>query len=505
VTAAQIRVDLALLAQRTNCVRTYTVSEGFDQVPAVAGELGLEVLLGIWISRDDVLNQREMDLATRVASEHRAVIRAIIVGNEVLLRHEQTPEKLAILIRRTAAATGLPVSYADVWGYWLKNTSLAQSVSFVTVHILPYWDDTPIGIDDVIPYVGQLYDTLQREFSGKKLLIGETGWPSAGRPRGAIETGRVNQARYLREFTVLAAERGLDFNVVEAFDQPWKIAHEGTVGGHWGVYDRERQQKFPWTGPVVESPHGRTVALVTLIVGLIGALAGFVLSRRHGRRSTGGVGRSGRTPAAPTLGAAAALLVAIGTRQWDYLVSGNVSWIDWSVTLVICLACWLAFVFAIRAIVSGRAALDGVPRLLDLLIMLSCAYVCLGLVFAGRHRDFPVWLFVPGVLAAVITAAADPWARATALRARGANEEVLLASWLVVAGILIPLLERFQNMRASAWGLTSLLLGMAILVPLTLASRQRNGSAEHPHSRPGERVQHHAPGADGDGQVSGGG
>ena len=35
VTVEQLRRDLALLTTRTHCVRTYTVSEGFDQVPAV--------------------------------------------------------------------------------------------------------------------------------------------------------------------------------------------------------------------------------------------------------------------------------------------------------------------------------------------------------------------------------------------------------------------------------------------------------------------------------------
>ena len=35
VTVAQLRKDFALLSQRTGCIRTYTVSEGFDQVPAV--------------------------------------------------------------------------------------------------------------------------------------------------------------------------------------------------------------------------------------------------------------------------------------------------------------------------------------------------------------------------------------------------------------------------------------------------------------------------------------
>ena len=167
VTTAQLRKDLALLAKRTHCVRTYSVSEGFDQVPTVAGELGLEVLLGLWIGRDKLHNEQEVARGIRIANAHRATIRAIVVGNEVLLRHEQTAEELTVLIRRVARATGLPVTYADVWGHWVDQDSLAQSVSFVTVHILLYWDDHPIGIEDVIPFVGALYSELQREFPGK--------------------------------------------------------------------------------------------------------------------------------------------------------------------------------------------------------------------------------------------------------------------------------------------------------------------------------------------------
>ena len=407
-------------------------------------------------------NEREIARGIRIANTHRATIRAIVVGNEVLLRHEQTADELSVLIRRVAIATGLPVTYADVWGHWVDQDSLAQSVSFVTVHILPYWDDHPVGIEGVIPFVAALYSELQREFPGKKLFIGETGWPSAGRPRGASEPGRVNQARYLREFTVLAERRGFDFNVIEAFDQPWKISHEGTVGGHWGLYDGERRAKFSWTGPVAESPYGRTIASSALLAGVLGALIGALVGKPH------------RARAGLASGAAAALFVAVGARQWRYLIDGNVNWIDWAVTLAICAICWAAFVLAVRAIVLAPAAGRAIPRSLGLLVMLCCAYVCLGLVFAGRHRDFPVWLFLPGVLAFVATSAADPQARAAALRAHSANEEVLLAAWLVVAGILIPLLERFQNMRALGWGLSSFLLGLAILAPLALQSRKRH-------------------------------
>lgn len=488
VTREQLQRDLALLAQRTSCVRTYTVSEGFAQVPEVARELGLEVLLGAWIGGDAQHNEREVALVIDTARRHRDNVRAIVVGNEVLLRHELTPEQLAVLIRRVGDATGMPVTYADVWGFWVKHLSLAQAVSFVTVHIIPYWDDEPVGIDAVVPYVDALYAEMQRAFPGKDVLIGETGWPSAGRPRGAIEPGRVNQARYLRGFTALAERRGIDYNLIEAFDQPWKRAPEGTVGGYWGLYDSQRREKFPWLGPVAEAPQGRAVVAIALAGAAVGFFAGWLGSgAMRVRRSLAYAG-------------AAALLVAIGARQWLYLAAGNVAPVDWAATLGVTAAGWLAFGHASRALASIRMTGDPLPRWLVLLLLLCGAYVCLGLVFAGRHRDFPVWLFLPAALGVAITAIHDPSVRAARLRARRATDEVVLAAWLVMAGVLIPLLERFQNGRSIGWGLTSVLLGLGVLLPLALQSRKHQGAAQHADAGPREAVEHHAEGADRDGE-----
>jgi glucan 1,3-beta-glucosidase len=175
---------------------------------------------------------------------------------------------------------------------------------------------------------------------------------------------------------------------------------------------------------------------------------------------------------------AAALLVAIGVRQWLYLDAGNVAPIDWIATLGVAAAGWLACGLAIRALASVRATHDPLPRWLVLLLLLCSAYVCLGLVFAGRHRDFPVWLFLPAALGVAITAILDPRGRAASLRARRATDELLLATWLVLAGLIVPLLERFQNGRSIAWGLTSVLLGLGVLLPLALQSRKHHGAAE---------------------------
>jgi glucan 1,3-beta-glucosidase len=489
LTEAQVRHDLALLAQRTGCVRTYTVSEGFDRVPGVAQELGLQVLLGLWIGRDDAHNAREIERGIRLAREHRAAIRAIVVGNEVLLRHEQSPAALARYLRQVARASATPVTYADVWAFWLRHRELARDVSFVTVHVLPYWDDRPIANRNVIPYVERLHERLQQAFPGKAVLVGETGWPSAGRPRGPAATGRVEQARYLREFTQLAARRGFDFNVIEAFDQPWKIAHEGTVGGHWGLYDRHAQPKFAWTGPVVEAPAGTAIATLAMIAGLLAL--GLAATRRNAHA---------RGIVAGTWAGAAALAVAVGARQWHFALDGNVTTIDWIVTGAVALLGWTALALAVRRITSS-APPPREPRVsaaLALALLAAAAYVGLGLVFAGRHRDFPVWLFVPGAAALTVGALAQTGAQRRALVAGGAIGHALLATWLVASAALIPFIEGGRNLLALAWSGVSLALGLSVLVPWLVGARERERTADHAHAGPGEVVQHHPERADHD-------
>ena len=52
---AQIEEDLAQLAKVTDCVRTYSVDFGLDQVPEIAQRHGLKVLLGLWVSSHGAL------------------------------------------------------------------------------------------------------------------------------------------------------------------------------------------------------------------------------------------------------------------------------------------------------------------------------------------------------------------------------------------------------------------------------------------------------------------
>ena len=237
-----IERDLETLSKLTDCVRTYSSYGVQAGVLPAAAKLGMKVLLGVWI--------------------------------------EMTGQRLAGIIQSVKARTPLPVAYADVFDFWERHPAVAEAVDLMLIHVLPYWDDpAPRSVRAAQDGVRATVARARAVFPDARIEIGETGWPSAGRTRGAGVPSRVNQARFLREFAAQARTLGVPYNVVEAVDQPWKRVPEGTVGGFWGVLDADRAAKFPLSGPVREWPDWPLAAGFSTALCLL-FLAGLSMSAR---------------------------------------------------------------------------------------------------------------------------------------------------------------------------------------------------------------------------------
>src|SRR5262249_26004037 len=189
----------------------------------------------VWLSSHADKNRAGVESAVALAGKYPGTIRAVVVGNEVLLRGEMSPTDLADTIRAVKARASVPVTYADVWEYWLRNPDGAAAVDFIPIHILPYWEDIPIPARDAAAHVGAIRRRLVEAFPGKEVIIGEVGWPSAGRMREGALPSPANQARVIQDVLALAQRENFRVNVIEAFDGPWKRALEGTCGGHRGL------------------------------------------------------------------------------------------------------------------------------------------------------------------------------------------------------------------------------------------------------------------------------
>src|SRR5712671_1752496 len=372
-TAEQIRADLKILSPYTQAIRTYTSTGGGELVPAIAAEFGLKVTLGIWIDKNEARNEREIQAAVALARRY-SNINAIVVGNETTLRAEKSIDELIRLVQRVKRQSPVPVTTGEIWTVWIEHPELASAVDFIAAHILPYWDGFPAiqAVDKTIEF----YTKLRQAHPGKRIVIAEFGWPSAGYNMLKADPGRIEQASVLREFVSRAEAYGIDYNIVEAFDQPWKT-NEGGVGMYWGMFDASRHAKFSWVGLVHDPDHWKLAGLAVLL-GLLLSLP--ILARssvRFGEAVTLAV-------AANVVGAWFATIFAFW--QTHYFVLGAAFALGLGIVLLIPLAAIaLARIEEIAAIAFGR----GPRRLIAAALPAPDGFAPTVSIHVPAHREPP--------------------------------------------------------------------------------------------------------------------
>ena len=395
----QIAQDLAQLATISDCVRTYSIENGLDQVPALAAKVGLKVIQGIWLGSDKLKNNAQIATVVGLTKAYPDVITAVVVGNEVLLRGEMTTSDLAATIRSVKSQVTVPITYADVWEYWLRNREIYEAVDFITIHILPYWEDFPIRAKYAAAHVDAIRKRMAVAFPGKEILIGETGWPSEGRMRAGALPSRTNQARVVSEILDLARQEHFRVNLIESYDQPWKRELEGTVGGYWGLFDSvQRTLKYPPGEPISNFPFwklqmGCGMALCLFVFGA----ASLTLRRRPWTP------RLATWIAVAISATTAGILFGVACDKLFYESYGFGGWLQWGALLAAAIA---SPMLCANALMSGRA----LPTFLELLgpreartgsvpaMLLGVALIvttlvgaetALGFVFDPRYKDFP--------------------------------------------------------------------------------------------------------------------
>ena len=197
-----------------------------------------------------------------------------------MLKKVFTQAQVSQRLQQVKSRVQVPISSAEPWNVWLDNPALAEQVDFITIHLLPYWE----GIDQFNAVGHALFqvDAVQRRFPNKPILIGEVGWPSHGDAIGNARATPANQAKFIREFLAAATPRKLDYFLMEANDQPWKVQDEGHAGAYWGLADANRQAKFAFSGPVELDPYWRVKTATASVLGFF--LVWLSLARLAGMR-----------------------------------------------------------------------------------------------------------------------------------------------------------------------------------------------------------------------------
>ncbi len=466
VSAEQIEKDLAQLAKITDCVRTYSIENGLDQVPAAAAKVGLKVMQGVWLSSNRLKNLYQIATAVSLTKQFPNVITSLVVGNEVLLRGEMTASDLAANIRSVKAQVRVPVTYADVWEFWLKNREIYDAVDFITLHILPYWEDFPIRAKFAAIHVDGIRQRMAVAFPGKEILIGETGWPSEGRMREGALPSRTNQARVVSEILTLAKRENFRVNLIEAYDQPWKRQLEGTVGGYWGLIDSvQRMLKYPPGEPISNFPYWKLQMGCGMALSLLVFAAAALTLRRRPWKPHPSIWFAVAISAT-----SAGCLLGIAGDKMFYESYGAGSWLQWGALLAAGIA---SPMLGANALMSGRS----LPALLEvfgpregrsrsvLTILLGLTLVvtvligaetALGFVFDPRYRDFPY---------ASLTMAAVPFAMLALNRPQDGTRplaEAVFAGVLTVSAVYMLFNEGRDNWQSLWTGAVYLLLALTL-------------------------------------------
>ncbi|MET3651832.1 exo-beta-1,3-glucanase (GH17 family)/glycosyltransferase involved in cell wall biosynthesis [Dyella japonica] len=325
----EIDSDLKLLKRYTSRIRTYSTLQN-PQVYRLAEKEGLQVMAGAWVDRRLDNNEKEIDTLIAQARRYPNSINRVIVGNEVLFRNDIPPEQLMAYADRVRAAIHQPVTIAEPWHIWAKYPELAEHVDFITVHLFPYWNGIAVtgqgrGLE-AFPAVSDAlgsYDALKKMFPNKPIVIGEIGWPSNGDRFKYADPSVSNEAIFLRTWFNEAKKRNIDYYVMEAFDQPWKEALSGRTEAYWGMFNADRQPKFPFTGPVTEDTAWPWKALGASLLALIPMIW---FARRYSRFKLTG-----------RFFFCALIQLACGLVTWSATLPFNfyLSWIDWTMLVLL--------------------------------------------------------------------------------------------------------------------------------------------------------------------------
>jgi exo-beta-1,3-glucanase (GH17 family) len=277
--AAEVGADMPTLASLTRNIRIYSSLGPADDIINASATMGMCVNLGIWLGKssgantqfsypkklsgqgagtpcpvinsedmnareinDDTDNANSKEIMAGIRLASNPAVHSITVGNEVLLRGDLTENQLSFILDQVRAhlSRRVPITLADDYSQWLCHPDLAKHVDFITIHIYPFWNG--ISIDNAINFLDAKYQAVKKMFPNKLIVLGETGWPSAGPPQGAAVPGPANQVRYLKEFTAWAQLNGVQYYYFDAFDESWKTNESG-VGTHWGLYQQNGQVK----------------------------------------------------------------------------------------------------------------------------------------------------------------------------------------------------------------------------------------------------------------------
>ncbi len=241
VSETQIRERLAIVQPYVSWIRSFSCTEGNENIPRIARENGLKTLVGAWLEDDHEKNEEELANVIAVAKAGHADI--VAIGNEVLLRGDLSEDELIDYIHRfKQAVPGVEVGYVDAYFEFVDHPRVTEACDVILANCYPFWEGC--SAEYSLIYMKDMYRRAVQAANGKKVIISETGWPNTGTPTGAALPSEDNAIRYFLNACKWADDEGIELFYFSSFDEDWKVQDEGDVGAYWGLWDKDGRIKY---------------------------------------------------------------------------------------------------------------------------------------------------------------------------------------------------------------------------------------------------------------------
>lgn len=237
----QIQQRLDIIKPYVKAIRSFSCTEGHEQIPKLAKKAGLETMVGVWLDDNEEHNELEMQNAIQLANE--GYVDILAVGNEVLLRGDLSEDQLLEKIERAKAETnGIPVGYVDAYFEFEVHPRITNACDVILANCYPFWEGCPS--ETALLYMKEMYRRASGVANGKKVIVSETGWPNIGTPEEGAVPSYENAVKYFIDTMQWAEQDNVEVYYFSSFDEAWKVDAEGDVGAYWGLWDKDGQPKY---------------------------------------------------------------------------------------------------------------------------------------------------------------------------------------------------------------------------------------------------------------------
>ena len=242
ITEEQVRRRMEIIKPYTKWVRTFSCTDGNEFIPRIAKEYGIKTLVGAWLGDDPEINEKEIAGLIQLANEGYVDIAA--VGNEVMYRKDLTEDELLDFMSQVkdAIPKDIPVGYVDAYYEFSVRPRITEACDVILANCYPYWESC--HFDYSLLHMKQMFAQAADAGGGKRVIITETGWPSAGTNLNDAFPSEENAMRYFINTQVWSAKNDIETFYFSSFDESWKVGIEGDVGAFWGLWDKHEKLKF---------------------------------------------------------------------------------------------------------------------------------------------------------------------------------------------------------------------------------------------------------------------